>query len=80
MHDIIIAPDGTATFIHSDEMQGIIEQGEATITRASHVEPDAGGKWVADMAPSGGPVLGPFRTRREALDHEVEWLVANRGL
>ena len=30
--------------------------------------------WWADMIPSGGPVLGPFAQRDEALAHEVHWL------
>ena len=50
--------------------------GKLQITRASHVEPDAEGCWFADMGPSGGPVLGPFQTRGEALGAEKEWLVA----
>lgn len=47
---------------------------ETNIARASHVEPTAAGQWTADMAPSGGPVLGPFQKRSEALAAEVEWL------
>lgn len=34
-------------------------------------------KWWADMAPVGGPVLGPFDGRQQALDEEVAWLRAN---
>lgn len=44
------------------------------IQRASHVEPDDTGNWWADMAPSGGPVLGPFLLRSLALDAELHWL------
>ena len=32
------------------------------------------GPWQADLAPSGGPVLGPFRNRQNAIDAEVAWL------
>ena len=78
--DIIIDTDGTLRFIHNDDMQALIEQGEAKIVRASHVEPNERGQWEADMSPSDGPVLGPFRTRGEALDAEVAWLKANKGL
>lgn len=83
--NITIAADGTLTFIHSDELVDIMEQGEARIRRASHVEPADGGGWTADMAPSGGPVLvaadgRPFRTRGEALAAEVSWLETERGL
>lgn len=35
-------------------------------------------KWWADMQPVGGPVLGPFDTRDEALEKEVEWLQKNK--
>jgi hypothetical protein len=45
------------------------------ITRASHVEPDRDGFWWADMGPSGGPVLGPYGSRTEALGAEREWLL-----
>ena len=40
-----------------------------------HVEPDRDGFWWADMGPSGGPVLGPFRSRSEALAAEMGWLL-----
>ena len=30
--------------------------------------------WWADMGPVGGPVLGPFKTRGDALTKEIEWL------
>jgi hypothetical protein len=51
--------------------------GRADITRASHVEPDRGSDWVADQRPVGGPVLGPFPRRSEALEAEAAWLEAN---
>jgi len=31
-------------------------------------------KWFADLLPSGGPVLGPYDTRDDALAAEVVWL------
>ena len=31
--------------------------------------------WWADMTPVGGPVLGPYDTREEALDDEKTWLL-----
>jgi hypothetical protein len=49
--------------------------GKLQITRASHVEPDAEGYWWADMGPSGGPVLGPYVSRSEALGAERGWLM-----
>lgn len=32
--------------------------------------------WCADMQPSGGPILGPFPLRQQALDAERTWLEA----
>jgi hypothetical protein len=57
-----------------DEAVDLREIGSLKITRASHVEPDSDGNWFADMGPSGGPVLDPFKTRSEALVAEREWL------
>jgi hypothetical protein len=48
--------------------------GELTIRRASRVEPDDQGRWWADLAPVGGPTLGPFARRSQALAAEVDWL------
>ena len=51
--------------------------GSPVITRASHVEPDQDGLWWADLSPVGGPSLGPYRHRSQALAAEVEWLEDN---
>lgn len=48
--------------------------GNLTIERGSHVEPDAQGKWWADLSPVSGPKLGPFENRSLALAAEVAWL------
>ena len=48
--------------------------GKPTITRASHVEPDNTGRWIADLTPVAGPKLGPFDKRTDALAAEVQWL------
>jgi|LakMenEpi03Aug12_release.lakeMendotaPanAssembly.Ray.scaffolds.fasta_scaffold359873_3 hypothetical protein len=74
-----ISEDGTIRFVYSDEMVELIEQGFATIKRVSHVEPCENG-WTADMGPIGGPVLGPYRTRAEALAAELEYLREHEGL
>jgi hypothetical protein len=50
--------------------------GELAIRRASHVEPDRRGRWWADLAPLGGPRLGPFLHRSEALRAEAAWIDA----
>lgn len=53
---------GVATVVYADAIAPLIEKlGEATVTRASNVEPHPtkpGVGWIADMSPSGGPVLG----------------------
>ena len=89
-YDILIDPDGTIRFVYVDDLAEVFE-GEALYTkRASHVEPFGQG-WMADMRPSGGPILfdtntdNPlgrvaFRTRQQALDAERQWLRAERGL
>lgn len=71
-----VSPNGEITAIHNDHLVGLYKdvRGTATIKRASHVEPRPDGQWEADMKPSGGPILGPFLTRQEALDAEVDWL------
>lgn len=71
---VYVKPDGTIQFIYDDELTFLHELGDANISRASHVEPTPDGKWTANMGPSGGPILGPFELRKEALDAEVEWL------
>jgi len=71
--ELVIGVDGLARCIY-DEALDLREIGRLSITRASHVEPDAEGFWWADMEPSGGPVLGPFRSRTEALGAERGWL------
>lgn len=75
MH-IAIAADGTTRFIHNDVLDAK-ELGAASIRRASTVEPNDDLTWTADLALIGGPQLGPFPTRGEALAAEIAWLTAN---
>lgn len=77
MPNIAIRPDGRIQMLYSDALAPLLSEGEARISRASHVEPDALGGWSADMSPVGGPVLGSFTLRQTALDAEVEWLERN---
>jgi hypothetical protein len=72
--DLIIAPSGEARCIYA-EIIDLAALGSLAITRASHVEPDDKGQWFAAMI--GGPVLGPFSTRSQALDAEQAWLQVN---
>lgn len=81
----VISNDGSILTIYDDELLAMIDNGgDIKIARASHVEPfreeqsDSIGifqvDWVADLAPVGGPKLGPYKTRGEALQAEFDWL------
>ena len=72
---IIVRPNGTAQCIYGEEID-LGALGRLSITRASHVEPDQHGRWLADLSPVGGPVLGPSNHRSEALAAEQDWLEA----
>ena len=72
--DLFVDSAGDIRCIYGEELD-LRELGKLQITRASHVEPDSDGFWWADMWPVDGPVLGPFRNRKEALGAEREWLV-----
>jgi hypothetical protein len=74
--NLIIEKDGQVRGIYGEEI-ALDALGQARITRASHVEPNAEGRWLADLSPVGGPVLGPFEKRSEALESEETWLEAN---
>ena len=71
--ELIVDAGGDVRCIY-DEALNLRALGKLQITRASHVEPDSDGNWFADMGPVGGPVLGPFGTRGEALQAERGWL------
>lgn len=71
--ELVVDAGGRVRCIY-DEAVDLREFGKLQITRASYVEPDAEGYWWADMGPSGGPVLGPFTSRTEALRSELAWL------
>ena len=70
---IVITPGGAVRCVYSEEID-LAALGSPTITRASHVEPDTHGRWLADLSPVNGPCLGPYLLRSEALDAEHEWL------
>jgi hypothetical protein len=70
---LIISPTGVIRCLYSEELD-LKRFGRLTITRGSHVEPDETGQWSADLAPVGGPRLGPFPKRTEALEAERQWL------
>ena len=70
---LIINPCGTVRCVYA-EVIDLAEIGRLTISRGSHVEPNDEGRWFADLTPVGGPQLGPFPNRSEALNAEAEWL------
>lgn len=71
--ELLIDPVGIVSAIY-DESIDLRSIGDLSIRRASHVEPDATGRWTADLSPVDGPLLGPFETRSDALAAEVAWL------
>ncbi|MBI3352652.1 MAG: hypothetical protein HY036_08740 [Nitrospirae bacterium] len=73
---ITFTTDGTAQAIYTEQI-ALNELGKVTHTRASHVEPDENGEWVADLSLVGGPKLGPFKRRSEAIKREIKWLETN---
>lgn len=71
---IVKISNGKATFIYSDELVELLKEGKSNIKRVSHVEP-VGTNWYATVKFDGiEEVLGPFETRQEALDAEIEYL------
>ena len=72
---LIIAPSGQSRCIYGEAID-LAQIGQLTIRRGSHVEPDSKGQWLADLGPVGGPVLGPFASRSQALAAEEAWLSA----
>jgi hypothetical protein len=73
---LVIEPGGAVRCIYTEEID-LAAIGSPTIARASHVEPDQQGRWLADMGPAGGGVLGPYELRSEALAAEHAWLETN---
>jgi hypothetical protein len=63
---LLIDPQGKVHCLYG-ELIDLTQLGVLAIRRASHVEADDQGNWWADLAPVGGPKLGPFTRRSEAL-------------
>jgi hypothetical protein len=70
---MVIDRQGQIRCIYGEEID-LSTLGPISIRRASHVEPDAQGKWWADLSPVSGPRLGPFDRRSNALEAELAWL------
>ena len=73
-HTISVKPDGTIRFVYDDELESLKHAGPSHTRRASFVEPNENGLWTADLSPIGGPVFGPFKLRKTALDSERDWI------
>ena len=71
--ELVIGAGGGVRCLYGEAID-LTALGRLAIERASRVEPDLQGRWLADLAPVGGPVLGPFNLRSEALAAEAEWL------
>lgn len=67
-----ITKEGKIRFVYNDKLLKLNRLGKTTIKRASHVEPTEGNEWIVDLSPLTGAtlILGPFKTRKEALDQE----------
>jgi hypothetical protein len=68
-----IDPGGIVRGLYAEAID-VAALGPLAIRRASHVEPDGQGRWWAELSPVGGPRLGPFPRRSQALDAERDWL------
>ena len=71
--DLLIDSRGQIRCVYGERID-LASLGRLEIRRASHVEPDEHGHWWADMAPTGGPKLGPFALRSLAVEAETQWL------
>jgi hypothetical protein len=76
---LIVDSDGTIRCIYNESLD-LARIVRVRIRRASHVEPDAAGRWHADLSPVHGPTLGPFLHRSEAPAAEQCWLEQHRLL
>ncbi len=70
---LVVDPDGTVRCIYAETLD-LETLGPLNVKRASLVEPTELGQWTADLGPVGGPRLGPFAKRSEALAAELDWL------
>jgi hypothetical protein len=71
--ELVIASNGDVCCLY-DEAIELRSIGRLSIERVSHLEPMNGGDWLADLSLCGGPILGPFPSRTQALESERRWL------
>ena len=60
---LIIDPVGTVRYVY-DETVDLAAMGNLHVKRASHVEPNAHGRWTADLGPVGSPTTTQGRRIR----------------
>jgi hypothetical protein len=70
---LLVDPSGGVRCLYS-EVIDLATLGELSIRRVSRVEPDRTGRWWADLKILGGPRLGPYPRRSQALRAEVAWV------
>ena len=71
--NLLVSTNGEVRCLYGETIN-LHQLGHLKIRRGSLVEPDAHGWWHAELAPVGGPKLGPFPRRSEALAAEALWL------
>ena len=74
--NLTILSNGNLRAVYADDFN-FSSLGSASVRRASHVEPNEQGDWIADLSPVGGPRLGPFHRRADAIRAETDWLNCN---
>jgi len=74
--ELVIDQRGAIRCVYSEAMD-MARLGQVRIARASRVEPNSTGQWHADLSSVGGPRLGPFSRRSDALRAEEQWLLDN---
>jgi hypothetical protein len=79
---VTVLSNGETRHVADDSLRSLdTSLGTVHIQRASHVEPqptdDGSIQWTADLSPVGGPLLGPFLLRADALEAEHQWLDAH---
>jgi hypothetical protein len=76
--ELLIAPWGDVYAVYSDELMTLLrpKRQNLNVERIGIVEyyNDAPGWWVDLLDSVDGPLIGPFSTRREALEAEQKWL------
>ncbi len=68
-----VDPDGSVRCVYAEAID-LSLLGSVSIRRAGRVEPDRTGSWWADLKVLGGPRLGPYSRRSEALKAEAAWV------